>query len=1483
MRSKGSRTTRMWRRKGTAAILSLALLASIAVPVHANEVDPEAATSQAGSEAPSYGLGTEVPVLNTLVTDVQENVILIPTDDSFIEGQDEARRDKINGASTSVQVASNNANERIIYLKFDLEDEEVADIGSATLRLFNNDTRYNRVVSAHELSDTSWSESTLTWNNAPPIGGEIQRNGSPVTFSTAATGNADDRLLGAKYYELDVTEYVKAAAGQTELGLVVQSDGFTSFASKEYEGGAYPPQLVLSADELEPPADPVYKELEENGRSSLYPEDWYPGYKDGEGRFLHDFSYAGYRKGLEPIPDVVPGDIVDVTEAPYNADKTGTTDATAAIQAAIDDIGEAGGGVVFLPAGTYRIKPQGTNNQSLKLNRSGVVLRGAGPKETFLFNDEPVMRGKDIITVISEGAGFQAVPGTETNIRTDLPEPTVTIPVQDSSAYRTGDWVTISNRYTTDFIAEHDMADWWATYIGNEGITFYRQVVAIDAETHTLTIDIPTRYPLKVRDSARVYKLNPPVTDVGVEHLSIGNVQNLTPGIGESDDTKEGTAGFQVAGTNAVNFVRVADAWARNVHSYRPASNNEDYDYHLLSSGIHTSNTRNVTIVDCVMQKPLFRGAGGNGYLFELVGNDNLILNAKAVEGRHNYTFSHMRTNGNVIRNSISVEPTHVIDFHQYLSASNLLDGMQLYGDRIEASVRPYPSSQPNYKHGHTTSQTVIWNTLGYEAMDGTGIIVDSRQHGYGYIIGTSGNDAEIRITPDIHSGKITAPIDFAEGIGQGDRLFPSSLYEDQLARRMERMPTELQSIKLGGNPLTGFQPGKRVYDIELPFGTVNVPAIQATTSVAGAAVELALPDSLPGTATLQVTSADGAATALYALHLRAADSPAVLAEIALQPDRTRPGWKSGLKLDAGTEAFLSVTGLMSDGTEADMDEAAISYSSSQPEVLTAGVDGSLEAITPGTANVTVSVTLGAVTLTRTIAVVSAVPVHTDEEVLPVSLVSSSGDDGNVVENVLDGDYDTRWSASGEGQWMMADLGAVHHVGAVSIAFYNGHTRKSKFELAFSLDGMQWTTGYSLNPAGNSNGTTSTFELFELAAPMNARFVKYVGYGNSANAWNSISEIRFHPADVPGPTASPTPTSPSTIIQPTPTPKATISPSPTPVTAAVEATFDGTNKPVIIMSEVASIEAAGDMFASGELGESGKATFQFELLKAEHVNGLSNEARRAIGDRPILDIKVLSDGQTLKWSNPDSPVTVKLPYKPSAAELSDPGLLEKLTIWHLDESGVTQPISNAYYDPELAAFVFRTTHIGRYAPVLSEHVFRDLNGYSWASDEIGVLAARGIIKGTTASTFQPSASVKRADFVTMIVRALGLSARGEASFPDVSDKAYYYGEVGIAERLGIVQGMPGGSFRPESAITREEMIVIAARAMNAARIEAATSAAGNLAGFADAAEVSDYAKESIIALTELGLVNGNGGKLKPQAAATRAEAAALIYRMLQAR
>jgi hypothetical protein len=86
-------------------------------------------------------------------------------------------------------------------------------------------------------------------------------------------------------------------------------------------------------------------------RSALYPEDWTPGYKDAQGRFLHDFSYAGYRRGEAPIPDPPPGAAYTVNVVTqFGADNTGVGDSTLAIQRAIDDVGAAGEGIVYLPA-----------------------------------------------------------------------------------------------------------------------------------------------------------------------------------------------------------------------------------------------------------------------------------------------------------------------------------------------------------------------------------------------------------------------------------------------------------------------------------------------------------------------------------------------------------------------------------------------------------------------------------------------------------------------------------------------------------------------------------------------------------------------------------------------------------------------------------------------------------------------------------------------------------------------------------------------------------------------------------------------------------------------------------------------------------------------------------------------------------------------------------------------------------------------------
>ena len=133
-------------------------------------------------------------------------------------------------------------------------------------------------------------------------------------------------------------------------------------------------------------------------RSSLYPDNWTPGYADTHGNFLHDFSYAGYWRGEKPIPSAPPGSVYNVVTQ-YGADASGQADSTAAIQNAIHAAGAAGGGVVYLPAGTFRVRPQGASSSALWIKQSNVVLRGSGKTATFIYNDTPNMREKSVIRV----------------------------------------------------------------------------------------------------------------------------------------------------------------------------------------------------------------------------------------------------------------------------------------------------------------------------------------------------------------------------------------------------------------------------------------------------------------------------------------------------------------------------------------------------------------------------------------------------------------------------------------------------------------------------------------------------------------------------------------------------------------------------------------------------------------------------------------------------------------------------------------------------------------------------------------------------------------------------------------------------------------------------------------------------------------------------------------------------------------------------
>lgn len=111
-------------------------------------------------------------------------------------------------------------------------------------------------------------------------------------------------------------------------------------------------------------------------------------------------------------------------------------------------------------------------------------------------------------------------------------------------------------------------------------------------------------------------------------------------------------------------------------------------------------------------------------------------------------------------------------------------------------------------------------------------------------------------------------------------------------------------------------------------------------------------------------------------------------------------------------------------------------------------------------------------------------------------------DQGHTPDKTIDGDYETRWTSEGP-QWIQYDLGEVKRIGAVSIAFYLGDTRKSYFRIEASVDGSHWKTVY---PDGISSGLTAEPELF-LFPEVDARYIRINGSGNTSNQWNNYSEV----------------------------------------------------------------------------------------------------------------------------------------------------------------------------------------------------------------------------------------------------------------------------------------------------------------------------------------------------------------------------------------
>ncbi len=176
-----------------------------------------------------------------------------------------------------------------------------------------------------------------------------------------------------------------------------------------------------------------------------------------------------------------------------------------------------------------------------------------------------------------------------------------------------------------------------------------------------------------------------------------------------------------------------------------------------------------------------------------------------------------------------------------------------------------------------------------------------------------------------------------------------------------------------------------------------------------------------------------------------------------------------------------------------------------------------------------------------------------------------------------------------------------------------------------------------------------------------------------------------------------------------------------------------------------------------------------------------------------------------------------------------------------------------------------------------EMTFTDVSENDWFYDDVAYVFDRGMMNGTSETLFSPSVDTTRAMIVTILYRLEGSPAAGGADFSDVASGAYYDSAVAWAAANDIVKGYEDGTFKPDKAITRQEMAAILYR--YAAFKKYDTAAAAELDKFSDADQISSYAVPAMKWANAEGLINGVGNDLiDAEGSAVRSQSAAILAR-----
>ncbi len=181
----------------------------------------------------------------------------------------------------------------------------------------------------------------------------------------------------------------------------------------------------------------------------------------------------------------------------------------------------------------------------------------------------------------------------------------------------------------------------------------------------------------------------------------------------------------------------------------------------------------------------------------------------------------------------------------------------------------------------------------------------------------------------------------------------------------------------------------------------------------------------------------------------------------------------------------------------------------------------------------------------------------------------------------------------------------------------------------------------------------------------------------------------------------------------------------------------------------------------------------------------------------------------------------------------------------------------------------------------SAETFSDVKADRWSYQDISYAVEKGYLKGVGGGLFDPEGACTRAMVVTVLYRVEGEpKVTAKSPFTDVPSGEWYYNAVIWAQQKGIVKGTSATTYAPDEKVTREQLATIFCRYASFKKYLIEYGA--DLSKFSDINKISSYAVKAIEWAVTIGLIKGVTDRtVEPGGFATREQFAAIMVRFVR--